>query len=103
MGGSTKSSTFRCYLFETVISFEISQAETKVDEGLLAYAQDRIRVLEDALEKREVEERKVIEEALTKQQKEQEKLAEIRLKHELETLKNELTNHMKTRVSTGVL
>ena len=75
------------------------QPEDKTDDALLAYAHDRIRVLEETLEQREIEERKLIEQALDKQQREHDKLAEMRLKHELETLKNELDKQMKQNVS----
>jgi N12 class adenine-specific DNA methylase len=65
---------------------------------LLAYAQKRIRLLEDTLKERERQEGKLLEEALKKQQNEQEKLSAMKLKHELEKLKTELDGVMMQKV-----
>lgn len=65
---------------------------------MLAYAQKRIRLLEDTLEQREKQERQLVEDALRKQHSEDEKLADMRLKHELEKLKTELNDLMQQKV-----
>ena len=74
--------------------FEIDTINDKADAALLAYAQKRIRLLEDTLKEREEHEGKLLEEALQKQQNELEKLSAMKLKHELEKLKTELDSVM---------
>jgi N12 class adenine-specific DNA methylase len=66
---------------------------------LLAYAQKRIRLLEDTLKAREQHEGKLLEEALKKQENEHEKLSAMKLKYELEKLKTELNTVLIQKVN----
>lgn len=65
----------------------------------MAYAQKRIRLLEDTLHKREELEGKLLEDALNKQQSEHEKLSAMKLNHELEKLRNDLNAIMIQKVN----
>ena len=56
-------------------------------------------MLEDTLKEREQHEGKLLEDALKKQQDEQEKLSAMKLKHELEKLRNELNSVMMQKVN----
>jgi acetyl-CoA carboxylase beta subunit len=69
---------------------------------LLAYAQKRIRLLEDTLKAREQHEGKLLEEALKKQENEHEKLSAMKLKYALEKLKTELNTVMIQKVNVNV-
>ena len=71
----------------------------KADAALLAYAQKRVRLLEDTLQEREHHQGKLLEEALQKQQNEHEKLSAMKLKHELEKLRTELNSLMMQKVN----
>ena len=82
--------------------FFLSQLTDKADAVLLAYAQKRIRLLEDTLQEREQHEGKLLAEALRKQQNEHEKLSAMKLNHELEKLRTELNSLMTQKVNYTV-
>ena len=82
--------------------FFLLQLTDKADAVMLAYAQKRIRLLEDTLQEREQHEVKLLEEALKKQQNEHEKLSAMKLNHELEKLRTELNSLMMHKVNYTV-